>query len=70
MGRNQQQSTNIDGTIQVTTRPGGIGPFVGGYGFGARSILLGYFMRLDAAWEMNAFFKGKPIMYFGIGVDF
>ena len=47
--------------LPVKIKAGGIGPFAGGYGFGARSTLLGYFLRLDAAWEMNGVFKGKPI---------
>jgi hypothetical protein len=55
---------------QVLIKAGGIGPFVGGYGFGARSTLLGYFLRLDAGWEMNVFFKGKPYLHFAMGVDF
>jgi len=32
--------------------------------------LLGYFIRVDAAWEMNVFFKGKPQWYFALGLDF
>ena len=54
----------------VRLKAGGIGPFAGGYGFGARSTLLGYFLRVDAAWEMNVFFKGKPMWYFAMGFDF
>ncbi len=54
----------------VRLKAGGIGPFAGGYGFGARSTLLGYFIRADAAWEMNGIFKGKPSWYFAMGVDF
>jgi hypothetical protein len=56
--------------LTVKIKLGGIGPFVGGYGFGVRSVLLGYFLRFDAAWQMNAFFRGKPQYYFGIGLDF
>ena len=56
--------------VQVKTKVGGIGPFAGGYGFGARSTLLGYFLKFDAAWEMNGIFKGKPIYYFSLGLDF
>ncbi len=56
--------------IMVTTKAGGIGPFAGGYGFGARSTLLGYFLRLDAAWQMKGVFQGKPKWYFAMGVDF
>ena len=56
--------------IAVKVRAGGIGPFAGGYGFGARSTLLGYFLRFDAAWEMNGLFQGKPQYYFAMGLDF
>jgi len=55
---------------QVLIKAGGIGPFVGGYGFGVRSTLLGYFLRLDAGWEMNNFFRDKPYLHFAMGVDF
>jgi hypothetical protein len=58
------------GPITVKLRAGGIGPFAGGYGFGARSTLLGYFIRFDAAWQMDGFFKGKPQTYLALGVDF
>ncbi|MEP6700742.1 MAG: hypothetical protein ABJA85_05480 [Bacteroidota bacterium] len=56
--------------IAVKVRAGGIGPFAGGYGFGARSTVLGYFLRVDAAWEMNGVFQGKPIWYIAMGLDF
>jgi len=56
--------------IAVKVRAGGVGPFAGGYGFGARSTLLGYFLRFDAAWEMNGLFQGKPQYYFAMGLDF
>ncbi|MCB9055513.1 MAG: hypothetical protein H6549_06570 [Chitinophagales bacterium] len=56
--------------LSVKVKAGGIGPFAGGYGFGVRSVVLGYFLRLDAAWEMNGLFKGKPIWYFAMGLDF
>lgn len=56
--------------LTVSVKAGGLGPFAGGYGFGARSVLLGYFLRLDAAWEMNGLFRGKPIWYFAMGLDF
>jgi hypothetical protein len=56
--------------VEVKVKAGGIGPFAGGYGFGARSTLLGYFLRFDAGWEMNGFFRGKPKYYFAMGLDF
>ncbi len=59
-----------DPAVVVNLKAGGIGPFAGGYGFGARSTLLGYFIRFDAAWQMNTFFGGKPQLYLALGLDF
>jgi len=56
--------------IAIKVKAGGIGPFAGGYGFGARSTILGYFVKVDAAWEMNNFFREKPQWYFSLGLDF
>lgn len=61
---------NADPRVIIKSKAGGIGPFAGGYGFGVRSTLLGYFLRLDAGWEMNGVFRGKPILHFAMGVDF
>ncbi|MFL5741739.1 MAG: hypothetical protein ACJ75B_16045 [Flavisolibacter sp.] len=54
----------------VKIKAGGVGPFAGGYGFGARSTLLGYFLRFDVAWQMDGFFRGKPMTYIALGLDF
>ena len=64
--------TNYNDGNGVTTRikEGFLGPFVGGYGFGARTTIAGYFLRADAGWPAVAFFRGSPIWYFGMGVDF
>jgi hypothetical protein len=59
-----------DPTVQIKIKAPGVGPFLGGYGFGARSTLLGYFLKVDAGWPMNGFFQGKPIWYFSMGLDF
>ncbi|MEO6329665.1 MAG: hypothetical protein ABIO55_12065 [Ginsengibacter sp.] len=56
--------------VQIKIKTGGIGPFLGGYGFGVRSTLLGYFIKADAGWPMIGVFKGKPIWYFSLGLDF
>jgi len=58
------------GDVTVRVKAGGVGPFAGGYGFGARSTLLGYFLKFDAGWPMSGFFKGKPVLYFAMGLDF
>jgi hypothetical protein len=56
--------------VSVRQVAGGIGPLAGGYGFGARSTILGYFLKIDAAWQMNGLFRGKPVWYFAMGFDF
>ncbi len=56
--------------VVVNVKAGGVGPFAGGYGFGVRSTLLGYFMKVDAGWPMNGFFNNKPVWYFALGFDF
>jgi hypothetical protein len=56
--------------LYVKVRAGGLGPFAGGYGFGARSTLLGYFMKADLGWQMRGLFRGSPIFYFSLGFDF
>jgi len=35
------------GDVLVKVKAGGVGPFAGGYGFGARSMLFGYFVKYD-----------------------
>ncbi len=57
-------------TVEVKIKAPGVGPFLGGYGFGARSTLLSYFIKVDAGWPMNGFFQGKPIWYVSMGLDF
>ncbi len=56
--------------VQVKIKAGGLGPFAGGYGFGARTSLLGYFVKFDAGWPMSGFFKGSPVLYLALGLDF
>ena len=61
---------NQNAPLNVTIDAGGLGPFAAGYGFGARSQLLGYFVKLDFGWPMKGFFMGSPITYFSLGLDF
>jgi hypothetical protein len=62
--------TNQTNNVTVKVKAGGVGPFAGGYGFGARSTLLGYFVKFDAGWPMTGFFKDRPILYIALGLDF
>ncbi|PUZ27908.1 hypothetical protein DCM91_06360 [Chitinophaga costaii] len=61
---------NNESGVTTKIKEGFLGPFAGGYGFGVRSTIAGYFLRLDAGWPMVGFFRGSPMIYFGLGVDF
>ncbi|MBC8266328.1 MAG: PD40 domain-containing protein [Flavobacteriales bacterium] len=45
-------------------------PFVGGFGFGARSRLFGYFLRADWAWGVEDGYILPNILYISLGLDF
>lgn len=45
-------------------------PIVGGYGFGARTLLFGYFVRGDVAWGVDSGVINDPIWYFSLSLDF
>ena len=68
--RPYQDFSETNNPVTVRIDAGGLGPFAGGYGFGARSNLLGYFAKLDCGWPMKGVFRGKPIWYFSLGFDF
>ncbi len=72
--RPENTYTNVGGSpagfVTVKQKLGGIGPFIGGYGFGARSTFFGYFVKYDVAWPMSTFFKGRAINYISLGLDF
>jgi len=45
-------------------------PLVGGVGFGARTRLLGYFLRADYAWGIEDMVVNKPVFYISLSLDF
>ncbi len=45
-------------------------PIVGGYGWGVRSRIFGYFIRIDKAWGVQDGIILKPITYFSLSLDF
>ncbi len=68
---NSSQPSYGNQHVIVKIKNNSLGPFVGGYGFGARTTIAGYFLRVDAGWPMQSgFFYGKPRWYFALGVDF
>jgi outer membrane protein assembly factor BamA len=59
-----EQPGNVFMTVTVPNAAG----LALGYGGGLRTVLFGYFVRLDAAWNIDG--SKKPMVYFGIGTDF
>ncbi len=45
-------------------------PIVFGYGVGIRTLLFGYFIRLDYAWGVETREVQDPRLYFSLGMDF
>ena len=67
---NNSPDPNNPAPVTVKMKTGGVGPFAGGYGFGLRSNVFGYFAKVDAGWPMKGFFRGKPVLYLALGLDF
>lgn len=62
---NQIEQAPLNITVKVQKEP-----IVGGFGFGARTRLLGYFIRGDLAWGVEDS-KVKPaVFYFSLSLDF
>jgi hypothetical protein len=67
----QDQNGNVNvSPVSISSKAPGVGPFMGGYGFGIRSTVLGYFLKLDTGWPLGGFFQGSPHFYFSLGLDF
>lgn len=45
-------------------------PFLSGYGFGVRSMILGYYAKFDCAWGIQDFNNQGTRLYFTFGYDF
>ena len=54
--------------VSLNIRSGTSDGLAMGWGTGLRTTLLGYFMRVDAAWNIDG--RTKPIWYVAIGMDF
>ncbi len=61
---NVQSSNSLNNVFVTVSAPG----FGIGYGAGIRTSVFGYFLRLDAAWNMDG--KIKPVAYLALGTDF
>jgi Tol biopolymer transport system component len=72
--KENSQNTRIIGTDNspFTARVNDFkNPWLVGYGFGARTIILGYYIKMDVAWAVEDFIVAdKPRFYFTFGYDF
>lgn len=57
------------GSLKITIREQRE-PLVGGFGVGARSRILGYFIRADYGWGVEDYVIGKPLLYISLSLDF
>lgn len=62
-------NTIINGPLNITVEVQKE-PLVGGMGMGARTMLLGYFLRADVAWGVEDRRITKPIFYLSFSLDF
>lgn len=61
----EDDNTPVQATIQYFKSP-----LIAGYGVGARTKLLGYFVRADVAWDSEKGSRAIPKWYFSLGLDF
>ncbi|HZX73814.1 MAG TPA: hypothetical protein VFE57_05290, partial [Cyclobacteriaceae bacterium] len=47
-----------------------LNPWLYSYGFGFRTMMLGYYMKLDLAWPVENYTVSNPRLYFTLGYDF
>lgn len=69
-GKNAYDKQIIDRNVYRITIDSNRDPIVAGYGFGIRSQLLGYFVRLDWAWGIENYVILKPVFYLSLSLDF
>ncbi len=70
---NNSLNTTIVGSSQtplIITSNTQHNPIIGGYGWGIRSRIFGYFIRLDRAWGMQDGVVLKPITHISLSLDF
>ncbi|MFM7105765.1 MAG: hypothetical protein ACKOW8_09620, partial [Flavobacteriales bacterium] len=75
-GKNPYTNDNLFNITEVNQNPIKVtiqnnrSPIAWGYGFGMRSRLLGYFMRVDWAWGVDDGRRMERVFYFSLNLDF
>ncbi|MDX2442630.1 MAG: hypothetical protein QNK30_02410 [Bacteroidales bacterium] len=69
-GENSYDKDEIkNGPVTVTVQSNRE-PVIAGYGFGLRSVVFGYFIRLDWAWGVENFVTQPMMFYLSLSLDF
>jgi hypothetical protein len=69
-GENSYDKDEIkNGPVTVTVQSNRE-PIIAGYGFGLRSVVFGYFIRLDWAWGVENFITQPMMFYLSLSLDF
>ncbi len=76
-GRTPYSDENIINTLTLESPPTVVvnvryfrDPLIYGYGFGARTSLFGYFVKVDYGWGVETRIVQKPRLYLSFGMDF
>jgi len=69
--QNDLNTTIIDNQPFVAIVNNFKSPWLASYGFGARTLFLGYYLKVDAAWTIEDFIVApKPVWLISLGYDF
>ena len=68
--QNSLNTEIIDGNNFKATINNFGSPWLVGYGVGARTVLLGYYLKFDVAWPYEDYEVRNPKFYFTLGFDF
>jgi hypothetical protein len=58
-------TSNISATVITYSNK-----FLQGYGFGVRSMMMGYYTKIDLAWGVQDFVRQAPRLHISLGYDF
>ena len=59
-----------NGNVFSATVVNYLNPFIYSYGLGARSLIYGYYVKLDVAWGVKNYVARSPKVHFTLGYDF
>lgn len=67
---NTNEVGNTDGLPFEATVVNYLNPFISSFGFGARSMIYGYYVKADLAWGVKNYVVKSPMLHVTLGYDF